>query len=93
MRPLAPARAGPSPATAFGGSAAVLSRAHLTMVNLETAIAVGDTPRGKTFTFRAPPSAFTALRDAGIDVATMANNHGTDYGGSGPGPDAGGDPQ
>src|SRR4051794_18654728 len=71
------------PATAFGASAAVLGRADLTMVNLETAIAVGGRPENKTFTFQAPPMALTALRDAGVDVATMANNHGADYGAAG----------
>jgi poly-gamma-glutamate synthesis protein (capsule biosynthesis protein) len=68
------------PATVFGPAAAVLSRADLTMVNLETAITTGGVQQDKAFTFRAPPSALTALRDAGIDVATMANNHGADYG-------------
>ncbi|MCW2521723.1 MAG: CapA family protein [Frankiales bacterium] len=71
------------PATAFGESAAVLSAADLTMVNLETAIAVGGTAQNKSFTFEAPPSAFTALKDAGVDIATMANNHGADYGSGG----------
>jgi len=69
-----------SPATAFGAAAAVLADADLTMVNLETAIAVGGRPEQKSFTFQAPPSALTALADAGVDVATMANNHGADYG-------------
>jgi poly-gamma-glutamate synthesis protein (capsule biosynthesis protein) len=50
------------------------------MVNLETAITNGGVQQNKEFTFRAPPVALTALRDAGIDVATMANNHGADYG-------------
>ncbi|UQX86838.1 CapA family protein [Jatrophihabitans telluris] len=77
------ARLAADPATAFGPSAAVLSRADLTMVNLETAIAVGGAPQSKSFTFEAPPSAFTALHAAGIDLATMANNHGADYGASG----------
>jgi poly-gamma-glutamate synthesis protein (capsule biosynthesis protein) len=34
----------------------------------------------KEFTFRAPPSALTALAAAGIDVANEANNHGIDFG-------------
>ncbi|HJQ00825.1 MAG TPA: CapA family protein [Jatrophihabitans sp.] len=71
------------PATAFGASAPVLARADLTMVNLETAIAVGGRPEIKSYTFQAPPSAFTALADAGVDVVTMANNHGADYGAAG----------
>jgi poly-gamma-glutamate synthesis protein (capsule biosynthesis protein) len=58
-----------------------LSRADLSVVNLETAV----TDRGtreptKAFAFRAPPSAFSALRRAGVDVVTMANNHALDYG-------------
>lgn len=35
---------------------------------------------GKRFTFQAPPSAFDALAAAGVDVATMANNHALDFG-------------
>jgi poly-gamma-glutamate capsule biosynthesis protein CapA/YwtB (metallophosphatase superfamily) len=72
-----------NPRTAFGQAAPGLRRADLTMVNLETAITTGGDQQNKLFTFRAPPKAFTALRDAGIDVATMANNHGADYGASG----------
>jgi hypothetical protein len=68
------------PATTFGPIAAVLRRADLAVVNLETAITERGTPAGKDFTFRAPPSALTALKAAGVDVATMANNHGLDFG-------------
>jgi poly-gamma-glutamate synthesis protein (capsule biosynthesis protein) len=74
------ARLDRNPATVFGQAAPVLGRADLTMVNLETAITTGGVQQNKLFTFRAPPRAFLALRDAGIDVATMANNHGADYG-------------
>ncbi|MVZ99308.1 CapA family protein [Actinomadura sp. LD22] len=66
--------------TALGPVASTLRAADLAMVNLETAITTGGTPApGKEFTFRAPPSALTALRRAGVDVASMANNHGMDY--------------
>ena len=71
------------PATVFAQAGPGLRKADLTMVNLETAITTGGEQQGKTFTFRAPPSAFAALRDAGIDIATMANNHGADYGATG----------
>jgi poly-gamma-glutamate synthesis protein (capsule biosynthesis protein) len=50
------------------------------MVNLETAVTTRGTPQSKSFTFRAPASAFQALAAAGVDVATMANNHGMDFG-------------
>ena len=71
------------PSTAFGVAAPGLAAADLTMVNLETAITTGGEPEPKSFTFRAPPSALTALRDAGVDVASMANNHAADYGPAG----------
>ncbi|WP_119727926.1 CapA family protein [Thermomonospora amylolytica] len=60
-----------------------LGNADLSMVNLETAVTTGGTPAPKQFVFRAPPTAFKALRAAGVDVASMANNHGMDYGESG----------
>ncbi|PZG46874.1 poly-gamma-glutamate biosynthesis protein [Spongiactinospora gelatinilytica] len=74
------ARLDANPRTALGPIASVLKKADLTMVNLETAITTAGTPApGKQYTFRAPPTAFTALKAAGVDVASMANNHGMDY--------------
>ncbi|MEV8636087.1 CapA family protein [Streptosporangium sp. NPDC051023] len=68
------------PKTALGPIAKVLGASDLAMVNLETAITTGGTPApGKQFTFRAPATALTALKAAGVDVASMANNHGMDY--------------
>jgi poly-gamma-glutamate synthesis protein (capsule biosynthesis protein) len=69
-----------NPSTTFGPIANVLRRADLAVVNLETAITERGTPAAKDFTFRAPPVALTALKAAGVDVATMANNHGEDFG-------------
>src|SRR5262249_19606489 len=74
------ARLDASPTTALAPIAPVLSSADLAMVNLETAVTERGTPATKEFTFRAPARAFTALASAGVDVATMANNHGLDYG-------------
>ena len=71
------------PATVFGVAAAQLRKADLTMVNLETSISVGGTKYPKAYNFQATPSALTALKDAGIDIATMANNHAADYGSAG----------
>lgn len=72
------------PATVFGEAQPGLADADLTMVNLETAITDGHgSPQNKAFTFHAPPAALTALRESGVDVATMANNHGADYGAGG----------
>ena len=58
----------------------VLSKADVTMVNLETAITDRGDAAAKEFTFRAPRTAFASLRAAGVDVVSMANNHGQDYG-------------
>ncbi len=71
------------PATAFGPVAAVLKGADFTAVNLETAVTSRGTPQPKTYHFRTGPAAFTALRDAGVDLVTMANNHVLDYGQAG----------
>ena len=52
-------------------------------MNLETAVTSRGTPQPKTYHFRTGPAAFTALRDAGVDLVTMANNHVLDYGQAG----------
>jgi len=74
------ARLARDPDTALGPVAKVLRRADVAMVNLETTITTRGQPQHKHYVFRAPPSAFRALRAAGVDVVTMANNHGMDYG-------------
>jgi poly-gamma-glutamate synthesis protein (capsule biosynthesis protein) len=61
--------------------APVLSGADLAVVNLETAITDRGTPvAGKEFHFRSPAESFVALKEAGVDVINMANNHALDYG-------------
>jgi poly-gamma-glutamate capsule biosynthesis protein CapA/YwtB (metallophosphatase superfamily) len=68
------------PATAFGPVAAVLRTADFAAVNLETSVTSRGAPQPKTYHFRTVPGAFSALRDAGVDLVTMANNHVLDYG-------------
>ena len=68
------------PSTAFGPVSSVLSAADVAMVNLETAVTTGGTPEPKEYHFRAPPSAFAAVKAAGVDVVSLANNHSLDYG-------------
>jgi len=68
------------PSTVLEPIAGLLSSADLTVVNLETAVTERGEPAPKQFTFRAPPTALEALAAAGVDVASMANNHGLDYG-------------
>ncbi len=69
------------PDTALAPATAALAAADLAIVNLETSVGTGGAPEpGKRFTFSAGREAFTALSAAGIDVASMANNHALDYG-------------
>ena len=67
----------------FAPIAGELSGADIAMVNLESAITEGGTPDPKNYNFRAPARSLDALRAAGVDVVTVANNHGRDYGAAG----------
>ena len=69
------------PMTALSPVRDALSAADLTIANLETSLGSGGRLEpGKRFIFSAPPEALTALAAAGVDVATMANNHALDLG-------------
>jgi poly-gamma-glutamate synthesis protein (capsule biosynthesis protein) len=72
-----------APTTMIDAAKPLYAGADIMMVNLETAITTRGSAEPKQFNFRAPPTAFTALRAAGITVATEANNHGEDYGAQG----------
>jgi len=70
-----------SPTSVLAAIAPVFKKADLAMVNLETTVSYRGAPTpGKDYTFRAPPSAFRALKAGNVDLATVANNHGIDYG-------------
>ncbi|MGZ8744269.1 MAG: CapA family protein [Nocardioides sp.] len=71
----------------LGPMSSVLSNADVAMVNLESAITERGTPEAKEieapdqrYWFRAPATALDFLADSGVDVVTMGNNHGADYG-------------
>lgn len=68
------------PGSILAGVQPVLQDADVAVVNLETAIGDRGTKASKEFNFQAPPTAFTALMDSGVDVIGMANNHALDYG-------------
>src|SRR3954454_8735511 len=67
------------PETALAPVAPLLADADLTVVSLETVTDRG-TAEDKSFTFPAPPSVFDVLRTALVDVVTMTNNHGANFG-------------
>lgn len=68
------------PRGALGPIARTLSRADVAMVNLETSITTRGVRLHQDYAFRTSPAALDLLAAAGFDVATMANNHGVDYG-------------
>jgi poly-gamma-glutamate capsule biosynthesis protein CapA/YwtB (metallophosphatase superfamily) len=68
------------PAGALAPVGDLFAQADIAMVNLETAVTEGGVPSPKQYNFRAPEAGLTALREAGVDIVSVANNHGMDYG-------------
>jgi hypothetical protein len=72
-----------SPSTVLSPIAPTLARADIAVANLETAVTDTGFAASKEFVFRTPATAFSALRGGSLDVVSMANNHGMDYGAQG----------
>jgi poly-gamma-glutamate capsule biosynthesis protein CapA/YwtB (metallophosphatase superfamily) len=67
--------------TPFRRVAAELKAGDITIANLESPIARGGTEfTGKKFRFRAEPELAGALKESGINLVTLANNHTMDFG-------------
>lgn len=71
----------------LGPMAEHLEDADLAMVNLESALTEGGQrtdkeleKKSRRYWFRAPPAALELLDRSGVDVVTVANNHGADFG-------------
>jgi poly-gamma-glutamate synthesis protein (capsule biosynthesis protein) len=59
----------------------LLQSADFTIGNLECAVGTTGFPMpDKQWTFRASPETLQGLRDAGVDVVSLANNHTLDFG-------------
>ncbi|MBV6697312.1 CapA family protein [Kitasatospora aureofaciens] len=71
------------PEQALGPISRTLAEADLSVLNLETAITGRGAPEPKLYTFRTTPKALGALKDSGVDVVSMANNHAVDFGADG----------
>lgn len=71
------------PETAFGPISEVFAASDLAIVNLETAVTTGGRAEPKKYLFRAPPSAYAAVRAGGVDAVSIGNNHSLDYGRAG----------
>ena len=67
----------------FGGVKAALANGDINLGNLESPIATGGAEyMAKRFRFRADPALAMALRGAGFNLVTLANNHSMDFGGA-----------
>ncbi len=64
----------------FAGIEPSLASADIAVVNVEMVISERGEPADKKYVFRAPPSAAERIAAAGVDVASLANNHAMDYG-------------
>ena len=65
----------------FERVAGILREADLAFGNLESPISsLGAAAKGKEVTFRSALEVVSGIRDAGIDVVSLANNHASDYG-------------
>ncbi len=67
---------------AFDGTRDLLKQSHVVFGNLEGPLTRrGRAENGKKFVFRSPPMKVArALKQAGFDVVSLANNHSLDYG-------------
>lgn len=59
------------------------SEADISMVNLENPLTNAGEAVEKKFTFRARPDYVEILKDGGVDIVTLANNHIYDFGADG----------
>jgi len=64
----------------WDGVREVLSAADIAAVNLENCVSTRGVPREKPWVFRAAPESLAGLKNAGVDLVWVANNHTFDYG-------------
>jgi poly-gamma-glutamate capsule biosynthesis protein CapA/YwtB (metallophosphatase superfamily) len=65
--------------TALFKNTGYLKDADIAFANLEGPVATGGYKAGSRFSFRMDPAGLVAMRDAGFDVVSFANNHVGDY--------------
>lgn len=57
-----------------------LTKADFTIANLETPITTRGSVQSKEYVYRSSPEALPPLKQAGVDIVNLANNHVMDYG-------------
>lgn len=75
-----PALAANGYAHAWSGLGGIFERDDLTVINLECVPSDLGSAQPRAFNFRCPTEALPSIREAGVDVANLANNHFLDYG-------------
>jgi capsule synthesis protein PGA_cap len=65
---------------AWSGLGDLFSRDDLTVVNVECPVTDAGSQLSKEFSFHGTAAALPAMRDAGVDVGSLANNHAYDRG-------------
>ncbi len=65
---------------AWSGLDGLFQRDDLTVVNLECVPSDIGTKQERAFNFRCPTKALASIRDNGIEVTNLANNHSSDFG-------------
>lgn len=65
---------------AWSGLDGLFQRDDLTVINLECVPSDIGVEQERAFNFRCPTSALPSIRDNGIEVTNLANNHSSDYG-------------
>ncbi|MDQ1397541.1 MAG: hypothetical protein QOG64_2800 [Acidimicrobiaceae bacterium] len=58
----------------------LLAANDINIVNLETAVGSKGVAQDKQYTFHSPPELVYRLREAGVSVVNLANNHSLDFG-------------
>lgn len=64
----------------LSATADILQQADMAIINLEAPLVEGCPPTHEGFTFCGQPGFADALREAGVDVATLENNHIANFG-------------
>lgn len=65
---------------AWSGLDGIFLRDDLTVINMECVVSDLGQPAPRAFNFRCDKAALTSALEAGIDVASQANNHSLDFG-------------
>ncbi|MGH2686686.1 MAG: CapA family protein, partial [Actinomycetota bacterium] len=65
---------------AWSGMDGLFRRDDLTVINLECSVTDLGTALNKEFTFQGDPDSLPAMREAGVEVANLGNNHAYDFG-------------